>query len=261
MGLFISDGGKGTFSLIPILKFFQENQLQFDSIIGTGWGAWLGAYFAKNQNTDEVQWNLFKLQQRGVFEKKLFSNKKKQARIIQTNLRQTFSSRLNTKFACPAFNKKGNLQWLGNRNPAKAVLHCLNLLPETNFKFENINAWGSVFVAGQALNRLKESGMDVIVWLKGPLQCQLTDQKQTEEKRTYWLELSHQIKRIKPNPDTFVFEPPHFPVSNCTFSKGNTTTLNKYFISSMTQKFQKLEQTLNTLRQPLPLKNTENREL
>ena len=210
IGLFISDGGKGTFSLIPVLKFFQENQLHFDSIIGTGWGAWLGAIFAKNQNTDEIRWNLFKLQKKGVFENKLFTNKKKQGKVIESNIKRALSSGLSTRFICPALNKRGNLKWLGNRNPANAVLSCLNSLPQINFQFKNTNHWGSVFVAEQALEQLKTSGMDIIIWLKGPLQCIFTDQKQKKLHQSYQLELFHQIKKIKPQPYIFVFESSQF---------------------------------------------------
>ena len=109
LGLFISGAGVHTFSSLPLLELLQN--IPFDFTSGTGWGAWLAALYAKNQSVDELKWNIFKLQEKGIFEEKWFDNKKTRSRLLKILIEETFSSPLRTFFTCPVLDQKGFISW------------------------------------------------------------------------------------------------------------------------------------------------------
>ena len=134
IGLFISGAGANTFSSISLLELFQKEKIYFDFIAGTGWGAWIGAVYAKNQSVDELKWNVFKLKEQGVFGTRWFKNKKKRVRILKAITKEVLSSRLHTPFVCPSLGKNNHhLLWLTERKPLQAVFNCLNMVPPLFF--------------------------------------------------------------------------------------------------------------------------------
>ncbi len=245
VGLFISDGGgEGTFTLIPVLKLLQENQLHFHSITGTGWGAWLAAVFARSQNINQAEWALFKLRQKGVFEDKLFTQKKSQAVALSRMTGEFFNSPLGTEFYCPVLSPRGELKFVG----AFLLLGCLNALPPLNFVFPGMMYRGSVFAAQAALNRLKLKGMDLIVWLKGPVECALKDLRPGDKELSYWWELVYQLKNLQTGPEVFVFDMSRLSSKVCEFVKSRGQAIDSEFQTRLKREFKKLEHKLQNLK-------------
>ena len=147
LGLFISGGGANTFSSIPILELLHREKIHFDFIAGTGWGAWIAASYAKNQSVNELKWNLFKLQEKNIFERRWFDNIKKRSKLLKNLTEEILSAPLKTSFLCPALDKQGHILWLRGNSPTQAVLSCLNLIPPFLFSFNNIRKQGSLFSA------------------------------------------------------------------------------------------------------------------
>lgn len=246
LGLFISDGGgEGTFTLIPVLKFLQENQVHFDSIAGTGWGAWLGAVFAKSQNINQAEWALFKLRQKGVFADKLFTQKKTQALTLSRVSGEFFNTPLATDFNCPVLNSRGELKFVGGF----LVLRCLNALPPLNFIFPGIPDLGSVFSARETLDHLKLKGMDLIVWLKGPVECVLKGQRFRDKELSYWLELVYQLNHLQKGPEVFVFDMSRLSSAVCGFLTSDARQeTDSEFHTRLKEEFKKLEHKLKHLK-------------
>ena len=195
IGLFISGAGANTFSVIPILELFQTKNLHFDFISGTGWGAWLAAIYAKNQNVEELKWNLFKLKEKGVFGTKWFSNKKKRVKILKTLTKEILPSSLNTPFVCPALSKQGKILWFTEKRPSQAIFNCLNRLPPLFFSFGKTKAQGSLFSARSTLIYIKNSGINTLIWLKPSLSSK--NLKQDPVFSIFWKELSSHLDTIK----------------------------------------------------------------
>ena len=166
IALFISDAGAYTFSAIPVLDFFEQKNLQFDFVAGSGWGAWIAAFYAKQQVTNELKWNLFKLKQKGLFVKKRFFNKNVKKDILVSNIKETFNSPLKTHFACPALNNSGERLWFREYQPVTALLNCLNLLPPLFFKLTQKSHQASLFSTQAMFEYLRSQGMDIIVWIR-----------------------------------------------------------------------------------------------
>ncbi len=220
VGLFISDAGANTFAAIPILEFFQQQNLQFDVIAGSGWGAWLGAFYAKNQNMNQAKWNLFKLQEKKLFQERAFISRKKQTRQLKKSIEQAFLTPLKVPFFCPAINRKEKLVLLSGVRPVRAVLSCLQLVPPLSFQFEKSTQYqGSFLSVKQVLYEMKKRKIDLVVWIKSPIQLGLFREEEKESAKFWWSEWVRFINDIKTEDFVFVFEPKAFSFSIYDFSK------------------------------------------
>ena len=227
IGLFISGAGANTFSVISLLELFQKNKIHFDFISGTGWGAWLAAVYAKNQNVDELKWNLFKLKEQGVFGTKWFSNKKKRVKILTSITKEALPSPLNTAFVCPALSKKRQfILWLKEQKPALATFNCLNKLPPLFFLFENTKGYGSLFSADLTLKYMREKGMDTLIWIRPSLSLK-DSPVQDITFSIFWEELTAHLNSIQKQqlhqyPQTIILETNTSPFSLYDFFEMNT---------------------------------------
>ncbi len=194
LGLFISGAGVHTFSSLSLLELLQN--IPFDFTAGTGWGAWLAALYAKNQSVDELKWNLFKLQEQGIFETKWFDNKRSRAKLLKTLIKETFSSPLQTSFTCPVLDKKGHVSWPRGKRPAQTVLSCLNLLPPFFFSFDNRGKQGSLFSVESTMKYMERQGIDLILWIKPFLHPSL---KKSKDKLSslFWKDLFSHLNETK----------------------------------------------------------------
>ena len=201
-GLFISGAGASTFLALPILELLRKEKLSFDVTTGTGWGAWLAAFYAKNQSTDELKWNLFKLQELGFFGSKWFNNKKKQASILQTLTKEALNSPLKTPFFCPGLSKHNTVLWFSHKAPAKAVFHCLQDLPplflDLSYALRGARGGGSLFSAGALLRRLKAGGVKTLIWIK-PGFAGSSAQNSEKKLWIFWKELSSYLNDVQKN--------------------------------------------------------------
>ena len=169
VGLFISGAGANTFSALPLLELMQSQNIRFTLTAGTGWGAWLAGFYAKNQNIDELKWNLLKLKEQGVFGTKWFGNKKKRIKILKAITEEFLSSPLGISFACPVLSRTNfNILFLNRKKPSHSVLSCLQGLPPLFFSFFKKGGRGSVFSAGPLLEYVRQQ-VDVIIWIKPSL--------------------------------------------------------------------------------------------
>lgn len=170
LGLFISGAGANTFSALPFLELFQKQNIPFDFIAGTGWGAWLAGLYAKNQTVDNIKWNLFKLKEQKVFEKHWFRKKRKNTKLLKSITKKALFSPLSIPFVCPAVNSAGQIFWFKEKKPGISVLRCLNNIPPLYFSFENKKEYGSLFSAELTLKYAQKKGINTLIWIKPSIQ-------------------------------------------------------------------------------------------
>ena len=191
-GLFISGAGANTFAVLPLLELIQNQSIRFEVSAGTGWGAYLAGFYSKSQNVDNLKWNLLKLNQQGVFGTKWFGNKKKRIKILRSITEEFLSSPLNTAFACPVLSKRAKLLLLKEKQPALAVLNCLQGLPPLFFSFFKKGGKGSLFSAGPLLEYVRQK-VDVVIWIKPSLS--LRSLKRDPAFYLFWQELKAYLNR------------------------------------------------------------------
>ena len=187
MGLFISGVGAEVFSAVPFLEKFQEEKINFHLSSGIGWGAWLSAMYAKNQSAEEIKWNLFKLQEQGVFKKRF---KHKREKVLRKTIKESLSGSLSIPFACPFLHGKELIFTFSNSS--EKLFYCLQSLPPLFF-FSG-KTQGSLFSADRALKTLLKSS-DIVVWIRSKIKINNSDGIQ----RVFYRELSAYLNRLQKN--------------------------------------------------------------
>ena len=196
LGLFISGAGANTFFTIPLLELLEKEKLHFDSVAGTGWGAWIAAMYAKNQSVNELKWNLFKLKEQGVFGTRWFSNKRKRIKILKTLTNEALSSPLPISFICPSLNNKNHILWMTEKKPVQTVLSCLHKLPPLFFHFRKTKGQGSLFSVASTIKYMqKTQGINFIIWIKPSISPQSIDQNPVFS--LFWKELSSYLNSLR----------------------------------------------------------------
>ena len=196
IGLFISGAGANTFSTIPILELLQKEKIKFSAVGGTGWGAWIAALYAKDQNVDELKWNLFKLKEQGVFGTKWFSNKKKRVKILKKITNEALSSTLPIPFVCPFLNNRNYISWMTEITTTQSVFSCLHKLPPLFFSLKKKGGQGSLFSIAPLLKYMQQvQGVELIIWIKPSILLQSTGQSPAFS--LFWKELSAYMNGLK----------------------------------------------------------------
>ncbi len=194
LGLFISGAGANTFSALPLLELFQKQNITFDFTAGTGWGAWLAGLYAKNQTVDDIKWNLFKLKEQGVFEKKWFRKKRKNARLLKNITKEALFSPLSVPFVCPVVNNRGQVFWIQEKRSGKNILQCLNNTLPHFFSFGSTKEQGSFFSAELTLKYLQKKGINTLLWVKPNI---LLKNEPDKHSILFWRELSAYLNNLQ----------------------------------------------------------------
>ena len=196
IGLFISGAGANTFSTVPLLGLLQKEKINFHSVAGTGWGAWIAALYAKNQSLDELKWNLFKLKEQGVFGTKWFNNKKKRIKNLKKITQEVLSSPLPIPFVCPVLNNKNQVSWMTETTPLISVLSCLHKLPPLFFRLQKTKDQGSLFSVDSIIKYMQQAQeVDLVIWIKPVISLSLTNQSPAFS--LFWKELSAHMNHLK----------------------------------------------------------------
>ena len=244
IGLFISGAGANTFSALPLLALLQSQNTRFALTAGTGWGAWLTGFYSKNQNMDELKWNLLKLKEQGVFGTKWFGNKKKRIKILKAITKESLPSSLSTRFVCPALDRhSARILFLNGKRPAVSVLKCLQGLPPLFFSFFKKTGQGSLFSAGSLLEHVRQQ-VDLLIWIKPAFS--LRSLRRDPAFYLFWRELSAYLNRQKeilsPKKEVLILE-----TKAGSFSVENFSNLNAIIQTPVERSEQeKLKQFLST---------------
>ena len=191
LALFISGAGAGTFSALGLLELFHQNNIHFDFLSGSGWGAWLTALYSARQSADDLKWHLFKLKEQKVFESKWLRGRKKQTQFLKTLTKEALSEHSKALFFCPALNDRGQIIWISF--PARASFACINKLSPLFLSFDSIRLSGSLFSAEEVLNRLLEKTPDTLIWIRPAFSLKALK----KESLLYWKELYAYLNHIQ----------------------------------------------------------------
>ena len=126
------------------------------------------------------------------------ATKKKRIKLLKDLTEQALSSPLPTPFICPAIKKTGQISWMTGKNPAEAVLNCLNRLPPLFFFFRNTKGQGSLFSVNQTWEYMQEEGINFLIWIKTPLSLKFSEADPAFF--LFWKELSAHLENIKEPP-------------------------------------------------------------
>jgi hypothetical protein len=103
-GVIFSGGGARAWAHIGVLKEMQKYKFPIASIVGIEWGAVVGAIYAQNLSSNEVEWEMSK-----------FKSIEKSNDFLQSVFAKKEVVGMKSSFACPSINLKSQAVYILNR--------------------------------------------------------------------------------------------------------------------------------------------------
>ncbi len=169
VAVILGPGGAKAFAHVGVLKSLQHQRIPIDKIIGLEWGALMAALYADKGQVNDVEWKLYKMEQKGLpMPKGFFSSHKlgdESVKVMDEFLQESFgsddASRLHVPYACPSRSVwTGVVAWQTKGALKDAVKRCLAFPPL--FKASG------TFLAGasqalEAIDLLRREGYNTII--------------------------------------------------------------------------------------------------
>lgn len=167
VGLILGPGGAKALAHAGVLKELVRNRIPIDMIVGLEWGAMPAAIYAQNGQVHEVEWKLYKLEQKNPIRRALITRELKTESIKEINdfLKENLSGRKVqssvVRFACPSLSiLSGTVVWQDRGEFSETLEKCLPLPP----LFKPRGPWAaSAFSLMEAIQFLKKAGAQVII--------------------------------------------------------------------------------------------------
>lgn len=200
LGLIIPPGGAKAFSSIGLLKSLEDYNIPIHHIVGTGFGAWIGAMYSKNHSIDEVRWSIHKLQQRGLIK----NRRHKVGRSFYKELKNNFSDVTSSiLFHCPSLNPLGHVVWSELSDLESKVKTCLfhpSFFDLRSLLRKNTPSAQGIMLAPSSIREsidfLKSKGVKAILLLN-PLSKKSLDPSFNAFEFIIWSELQKALKRVE----------------------------------------------------------------
>ncbi len=167
VGLILGPGGAKALAHAGVIKELVRNRIPIDMIVGLEWGAMPAAIYAQNGQVHEVEWKLYKLEQKNPIRRALITRELKTESIkeIHDFLKENLSGRKVqssvVRFACPSISiLSGVVVWQDRGEFSETLEKCLPLPP----LFKPRGPWAaSAFSLMEAIQFLKKAGAQVII--------------------------------------------------------------------------------------------------
>lgn len=169
IGLILGPGGVKSFAHTGVIRELQKAKIPIHAVVGMEWGAVVAALFAQNGLIHEVEWKLFKLQQKDWQERGFFSSGIEPQSVdkLQTFFKESFGKerieQAKIPFACPTLSLvSGVVAWQRRGSFKDAMAKCLPYPP----LFKATQPWmAGAFSLAESVALLKDSGAEVIVFV------------------------------------------------------------------------------------------------
>mgnify|MGYP002713141209 CR=1 FL=1 len=169
VGLILGPGGVKTFAHTGVIKELLKAKININKIIGLEWGALVAALYAQNSQVHEAEWKMYKLSAKDLPDKELFSNRYSPITISSFTkfLRKNLTieaAQAKVDFSCPSMSYlSGATVWQEYGKLSQAVARCLPYPPI--FKPEKYIWMASAFAIKDSIKKMREAGMDVIIYV------------------------------------------------------------------------------------------------
>jgi NTE family protein len=173
IALVLGGGAARGFAHVCVIRALEQEKIPIDMIIGTSVGSLIGAIYANDLNSFELEWTAFKLEKDGLFDYgvlKAFTGMglakgEKLEEFVRTTVTTTNIEGLKLPFAAVATDlNKGTRVVLDRGSVAKAV-HASSAIPGV---FEPVDYQGRLLVDGGVMDNIpidvaRERGADIVI--------------------------------------------------------------------------------------------------
>lgn len=170
VAVILGPGGAKALAHVGVLKAFQQQRIPIQKVVGLEWGALIGGLYASKGQVNDVEWKLYKMEQKNLPRPKGFFSRKlgeDSVKIMDDYFQDAFGnedvSRARVPFACPSRSLwTGVVNWQ-NRGQFKDVMkRCLPFPPL--FKVQGTFLAGASQVV-DAIDQLRKEGFNVIIFV------------------------------------------------------------------------------------------------
>ncbi len=171
VALILGPGGAKAFAHVGVLKALQQRRVPIHKVVGLEWGALVGGLYALNGQVHDVEWKLYKMEQRNLPHPKGFFGSKgvgeESVNVMNAFLKESFGngdiSQSKVKFECPTRSIwTGVVTWQFKGAFNDAIKRCLVYPPV--FKAQGTFLAGAS-QATEAIERLVKEGYNVIIFV------------------------------------------------------------------------------------------------
>jgi NTE family protein len=173
VALVLSGGAARGFAHIGVIRALEQEKIPIDLIIGTSVGSLIGAIYANDRNSFELEWTAFTLEKESIFDYGLFTafsgmglaKGEKLEEFVRTKIPTANIENLKIPFAAVATDlNKGVRVTLDKGSVVKAV-HASSAIPGV---FEPVQHQGRLLVDGGVIDNIpiavaREKGADIVI--------------------------------------------------------------------------------------------------
>jgi NTE family protein len=168
VAVILGPGGAKALAHVGVLKAFQQQRIPIDKVVGLEWGALIAALYADKGQVNDVEWKLYKMEQKGLPRPKGFFTKRlgeDTVKVMDDYLQEAFGktevSGARIAFGCPSRSIwTGVVTWQSRGAMRDAVRRCLPFPPL--FKAQGTVLAGAS-QATEAVELLRREGYNVII--------------------------------------------------------------------------------------------------
>jgi predicted acylesterase/phospholipase RssA len=168
VAVILGPGGAKALAHVGVLRAFQQQRIPVAKVIGLEWGALVGQLFAAKGQVHDVEWKLYKMEQKGLPRVKGFFSKKlgdDSIRIMDDYFQDVFGgediSADKVPFSCPSRSLwSGVISWQNRGSAKEAMKRCLPFPPLFKAQGTFIAAAGA---AAESVEMLRAEGFNVII--------------------------------------------------------------------------------------------------
>ncbi len=168
VAVILGPGGAKAFAHVGVLKAFQQQRIPIDKIVGLEWGALVAGLYSSKGQVNDLEWKLYKMEQRQLPRTKSFFKRSigdESIQVMESYFGEVFGRELvgggRVPFACPSRSVwSGVVTWQTKGAMAASMKRCLPFPPI--FKPQGTFIAGASQVT-EAIDWLRRDGYNVIV--------------------------------------------------------------------------------------------------
>ncbi len=200
VGVILGPGGAKAIAQIGVLQELEKNKIEIAAVAGLEWGALIGALYAMNGQSHEVDWKVSQLPKFSFSSKNLFSQKMRATDEKEFNayLQKVFSDvrfeQSKVPFACPYIRGPAGRVSMATKGSARVNLRACWQYPPI---FPMSDSMAAPFAVAEAVEFVRSQGAELILFINV---LESADKKQFadwDESEWNWLAWSPVLNAIK----------------------------------------------------------------
>jgi NTE family protein len=173
IALALGGGAARGFAHIGVIRVLEQERIPIDLVVGTSVGSLIGAVYASDKDSFDLEWTAFQLTQDDIFDFRLlntvmgmgYAKGEKLEAWVTDKVKARNIEQLKVPFAAVAT----DLNWGGrvvmDKGPVAKAVHASSAIPGV---FEPVNHYGKVLVDGGVVDNLpadvaRERGADLVI--------------------------------------------------------------------------------------------------